>query len=1771
MNRPGRSYSKRRSRAGCILITLVMLFSLWAGISIPAGEVHAAGDRDSIMDPALPEDYDENDSTNPYTNDNQKFLLAENNELMLYKSWNVNKDSKNKWISMADNYSNGKSMKLAKDSATDKAGWNSVIGDTSATSPSLNYQDSVAFDPSGTGRKDHVAFVGWRSGHNYLWVYDTVNRKASAEFQLPGSFSGGGLNDFNYLTSRNFYTITAGDYNDDGKDTIVVYDPANGSSFSVMEYRYKNSSFTKLGSSQRMLHSVYCSQSGIANVNKIQNKLGCSLTTGDFDGDGVDDLGVISYGQEYDGRSSFSDHRLYAPMVAAVFGDDQDKNSKGSDWSVVSSGHMQTTFAEINKSRETISDEGCDTYESMRSPSISAGDVDGNGLDELVFSGFYSKIKDTGSAASYHKTIDYGKLTAGAVSVNRKSINITGNTLSANEWTKHAARHHKFNARVQIATECVALNGQSAEETVFINGTFYQFAGNGFGKISTSENYFDSDDGYIGGSETAASAVTDVVSGVFDGNSQGREQVMFVIAQREWGAASGNDVYVTLGTMGGSDYDDTNTAKKYYTSNIDGDHYSISNKGDDTDQYLNLCLAAADNDQDGLLGSYHDKKCIYNDPKTAAVLQGSPLFGDIDDIGGYDDSGETSYSLSTTYEKGTTSGDSVSFGAGFAANVEFSLGASFDAEIRLGYSLDWNKSFENSTATTYTTSFSAQTQDQVIVSRIPVTVYNYDLYKADGTKQEYGYAVSVPGKPVYYQMGIDEYNEFVDEYNKHVDKVSTSKAPVKLKKINKDSVDSSGKYDLPADNTGNPQNYFSSWAQAGEGATTLSQSPLALSYNTGSSTSEWNKSESSTKSVEMSHGFSFEATVLAGGGFLGNNAKLGGYTSLDYMHTNGSFETSTKESGASGTVQNINESSLISAGLPKAVVRAYGFNWEFGTWKRELTTTSADYTPFFGYRVWNVTMPPDPPENLEAENSDTDGLHSVDLTWDAVDSDLVLGYNIYIKNGSEYTKINKELVKDTKYTVSGLDTNTEYIFVVTTEAYTDITGKDKTKTANSVWSDEASVRTPRQGYHITLTTDRGATLKATGGEKDINSGDEIFEGDAVSIKAEAREGYTITQILMKKADGSELDITSTDGTFNFVVKGDTEIIVKSKKNVVESEIIYSAGAGGSIVSAVSDGHSFKSGAMISDDVTLEAKADKGYVLKEWQIKTGSTVQTVAANGSSTYTFGPFAAKHEITAVFIEKDDPSVTRTISVASSNGGSIRIADKDGNIYKPENGKVTVNVGTELKISALADQHYVLRTWTGDFASVSKETTTISHTIYEDMTIGAEFYAPVKYKVYYDVNDKKCGSITTDVKHGGSYVEDTELVFKAVPEKGYRLEYWKIVKGSDESKVETKELKSEYELKLNVEDTTKVTACFKKIEEFKLTLKPSDYGTVTAVDQNSKDLKDGDTFYYGDKLTITAEPKQYHELKALKVNDREVANGSETVAYSDITAEAEYLRLLSENGKPCPDVEVKVQPSSLKYTGKELRPDVTVTVDGKTLTDEDFTLSYSSNKKPGTATVTIEGKGFYKGTVAQTFTIKENPDLHRSDLNRSIRISMSGSKVNVKWSKVDIAEGYDVFLAKCGSSFSKKPALSTKKTSIAVSKISGKKVSSSENYKALVKAYRMIDGKKHYITSSEIVHVAGTKSKKYTNPSKITGIPDAKTLKTGKTYAIKGKVKKANSKKALLPAKHANVLRYNTSDRTVATVTSKGVIKAAGKGTCKVYAVTLNGISKYITVTVK
>ncbi|MDO4804254.1 MAG: RICIN domain-containing protein [Lachnospiraceae bacterium] len=61
-----------------------------------------------------------------------------------------------------------------------------------------------------------------------------------------------------------------------------------------------------------------------------------------------------------------------------------------------------------------------------------------------------------------------------------------------------------------------------------------------------------------------------------------------------------------------------------------------------------------------------------------------------------------------------------------------------------------------------------------------------------------------------------------------------------------------------------------------------------------------------------------------------------------------------------------------------------------------------------------------------------------------------------------------------------------------------------------------------------------------------------------------------------------------------------------------------------------------------------------------------------------------------------------------------------------------------------------------------------------------------------------------------------------------------------------------------------------------------------------------------------------------------------------------------------------------SYGYSGKAYTPVVTVTVDGKTLSpDTDYTVKYTNNTKPGTAKITITGKGDYTGTRVKTFEI--------------------------------------------------------------------------------------------------------------------------------------------------------------------------------------------------------
>lgn len=81
--------------------------------------------------------------------------------------------------------------------------------------------------------------------------------------------------------------------------------------------------------------------------------------------------------------------------------------------------------------------------------------------------------------------------------------------------------------------------------------------------------------------------------------------------------------------------------------------------------------------------------------------------------------------------------------------------------------------------------------------------------------------------------------------------------------------------------------------------------------------------------------------------------------------------------------------------------------------------------------------------------------------------------------------------------------------------------------------------------------------------------------------------------------------------------------------------------------------------------------------------------------------------------------------------------------------------------------------------------------------------------------------------------------------------------------------------------------------------------------------------------------------------------------------------------------------------YTGKGITPSVTVKYNGITLTNgTDYTVSYSNHINPGTATVTITGKGYYTGSRKINFTInKPAVKLPTQATSSKVSIDQSGN----------------------------------------------------------------------------------------------------------------------------------------------------------------------------------
>ena len=96
----------------------------------------------------------------------------------------------------------------------------------------------------------------------------------------------------------------------------------------------------------------------------------------------------------------------------------------------------------------------------------------------------------------------------------------------------------------------------------------------------------------------------------------------------------------------------------------------------------------------------------------------------------------------------------------------------------------------------------------------------------------------------------------------------------------------------------------------------------------------------------------------------------------------------------------------------------------------------------------------------------------------------------------------------------------------------------------------------------------------------------------------------------------------------------------------------------------------------------------------------------------------------------------------------------------------------------------------------------------------------------------------------------------------------------------------------------------------------------------------------------------------------------------------------------------------NDVTYTGDYIKPKINVTIDNKTLKEnEDYTITYSNNLSVGKAHITIKGINKYTGEKTITFNINPKPVLNISS-NRKTATSIS-----LSWDKVDDVTGYMIY----------------------------------------------------------------------------------------------------------------------------------------------------------------
>ncbi|MGN0517531.1 MAG: hypothetical protein ACI4II_02260 [Acutalibacteraceae bacterium] len=872
--------------------------------------------------------------------------------------------------------------------------------------PALYFAKGVAFDATGSGRRDHVAIVGYRKEATGVigasaWLYvinaetkEVVDNKILQSSEALSAL----LANLTVVDSNNLLQITAGDYNGDGKDSLVIYSVTD-----MFEYTYGKGNCELIhghvagrGNSDsydiisKYLHTEY-NYTSIDNIDSaVKNRLCTSLASGDVNGDGIDDLVVISYTAAADGKyvkSTSPDYNFPGtclPQLSVGYGERD----------------AEKTVADLSIDTESVCQENAqypERIDTMAYPDIAIGDIDGDGKNEIIAAGYNNvplrasyegmyladNDDDVGNLAFGKYAVTYAYYeTSGAGKLHRSGkIRTLAKDGAVSPITKGDSLRETEDLCQQFSVECVALDGLHSQEYVFLSGWFYYMDSNGdLKKISGNEspgNPFKTLTTKIDGTDVDEVYIHSASVGNVFGSDKDEEAITLVIGYKKhtnpneegsyyfkqyvfWnGSSSGTEKTVKFATLG----DETRPMKML--NKLDGSTKFVTGKNNS----LSMLLLTVDYGNDSVVAKYSGKAYAYTDPTVVAFLQAAPYFSEMEA-----GNNSTQYSYSESYRVSNGTSTEVSYDVGFAMEVEV---GPITAGMDTGFAYELNQEFVNSIDKTYTTTFEANDQNLVILRQTLLYYYAYDIADYNPDTKEYEFVenamvVSAPQYPVLTSLSMDQYNELAAAYNKKVEE-STDSNVDKTHKMDLITDELKEKYFL--NNEGNPFAYASDasdytyngipgWdlSEASVGGT---DTWMKLSYAGGTQTQTYSVTLEEEKTKSVAEGCFVNTTLMAGGGAFGFSAYAGataGYERLEGESISTASMTSTE---TSGTVQNLTSD-----------LYYYGFDWKLIGWKTDDLFAGV---PFLGYAVKNQKDLPKAVNDLKAVYSAED--KTVTLTW----------------------------------------------------------------------------------------------------------------------------------------------------------------------------------------------------------------------------------------------------------------------------------------------------------------------------------------------------------------------------------------------------------------------------------------------------------------------------------------------------------------------------------------------------------------------------------------------------------------------------------------------------------------------------------------------------------------------------------------------------------------------------------------------------------------------